>query len=111
MSKQEHDETIAGLTAPAPPKQDELPELPKGPEGTESVELPPPPPPVPIEEQNQGEAVAPDSSEPIISRHGEIFDRHIHAMDGDKPKIDSTGKFILKEHDYRGPRPSSQFPD
>jgi hypothetical protein len=47
-----------------------------------------------------------------VSRHGEVFNPEIHAQlpTGD-PKTDSTGRFILKEHDYRGPRPNKQFPD
>lgn len=98
-AKAAHDALIADLTAPVKPKEPEPPE-----------ELPPAPPPVPPELQHQGPALPPD--EPVISRHGEQFNPDIHAQlpTGD-PKTDSTGKFILKEHDYRGPRPNSQFPD
>jgi len=51
-------------------------------------------------------------AEQPVSRHGEPFNPEIHAQlpTGD-PKTDSTGRFILKDHDYRGPRPNSQFPD
>ena len=74
-----------------------------------NANLPQPPSPVPEAEQNQGQAVAPDPM--IVSRHGEIFDKSIHARNPDgTPKTDSTGRFILKEHDYCGPRPSAQFP-
>lgn len=96
-AKTAHDALMADLT--------KLPEPPE--EG-----LPASPPAVPEAEQNQGPAVAPDEpKEQAVSRHGEIFNPEIHAQlpTGD-PKTDSTGKFILKEHDYAGPRASTQFP-
>lgn len=73
-----------------PPPSDKIPPLPRGPEGTVSVTK---------------------ADQIRVSRHGEVFNSEIHAQlpTGD-PKTDSTGRFILKQHDYAGPRPNKQFP-
>jgi len=46
----------------------------------------------------QAQAIDP---EPVVSRHGEVFNPDIHAQlpTGD-PKTDSTGRFISKANDY-----------
>lgn len=42
--------------------------------------------------------------------HGTAFDEAVHAVQGDgTPKMDSAGKYILKEHDYPGPPKQSYF--
>jgi hypothetical protein len=68
--------------------------------------------PVQAAQMEQPQVRQTEQTEPLVSRHGEPFNPEIHAQlpTGD-PKTDSTGRFILKEHDYRGPRPNPQFPD
>ena len=63
-------------------------------------------------EQFPKTGVATPVVEQVVSRHGEIFNPDVHAQlpTGD-PKTDSTGRFIMKEHDYSGPKTNPQFPD
>lgn len=124
-AKEIHDAKFAELTGQNAAAEDQLPDIGESPEAKEAVEF--------VMSKGYSESAAktivqregvdlilaskasegkprieiiapaePDTQP--VSRYGERFDPERHArLPTGEPKTDSTGKFILKEHDYQPP--------